>query len=43
MYVYPLLRMLGPGPGPISMMAEHMGINDQGQAIVKQSIGNIHR
>ena len=33
---------LGPEPGPISMMAEHMGIKGKQEAIDRQSIGNIY-
>ena len=32
---------MGPGPGPISIMAEHMGIKGNRGAINRQSIGNM--
>ena len=34
MHMWPAIVDLGPGPGPISIMAEHVGIKG------KQAIGN---
>ena len=35
------LQLSGPGPGPISIMAEHMCIKGNQSAINMQAIGNI--